>query len=261
MSMENPRLVGSGVLSGQSVYTVVTEPRHMPGTRARMDDGREFEYVRSQHATAIGKGKLATYDPIVAAIDKCAVPTSSAVGSNIVYVTVTATLTANELWGATVSVDTNAGAGEIYTIIGHAAHTSGTLALTVGRSITTAITAASSTVTINPGPTAVKISAGVTAQADPVEVAAGVPLVDVGAGDTTNQYFWVQKTGLANVLFGTVVGAVGQALYHGEDAGSFQAMTMDHADTTDRNEKKALATVVALLPVDTTYGPVMLSIA
>lgn len=259
MAITNPVLIG-GIPSNQSVYEVVTTPRHTPGTIGFLPDGRKFEYVRMDQSTAIGKGKLATYDPVVAAIDKIAVQANTAAGSTTLPVTVTVTLVANELVGGFISIDDDAGEAEMYGIVGHAAHSSGTLTLLLDRPLAVAVTT-STTATIQFNACSVKISAAVTAQATAVEVAAGVPLVDVPAGNTTPNYFWVQKEGLANVLFGTVVGAVGQAVYQGEDAGSFQAMTMDHADTTDRDEKMALGVIVALLPVDTEYHTVRLFIA
>ena len=102
----------------------------------------------------------------------------------------------------------------------------------------------------------VKLSAAVVANASPVEAAAGVPLVTFPIGSTTPQYSWIQKTGLANVLFGTTVGVVGDAVYHGEDAGSFQASV----DTTASIHQPTLAVVVALLPIDTEYFVVRLAI-
>lgn len=258
MSNTNPALLGSGVISNQSIYTVVTSPRHELGARAVLDDGREFEYVRSQHGTAIGKGKLVTYDPIAAAIDKLAVAAAADIGATTVSVTV-ATTSDNQYAGSYLSIDDDAGEGELYEIIGHALNGT-TTTFRLDRGLVVALTT-STTVTIVQNANAVKISAGVTAQAQPVEVAAGVTLVDVPAGSTTNQYFWVQKRGLATVLFGTAVGAVGQPCYHGEDAGSFQVVTMDHADTTDRTEIVNLGTIAALLPVDTEYHVVRLLIA
>jgi hypothetical protein len=251
----HPVLFGGGVIANQSVYEAVTESRHLPGTRACFDDGRTFEYVRSDNATAIGHGKLATYDPIVAAVDKVDVQAAAAAGATQISVTVTVTLTANELAGGYISTD-DVGGGELYRITGHAAHTSGTLTLAIDRPVVTALTT-SSDATIVFSACAVKISAAVVAAALPVEVAAGVPLVDIGAGDTTPQYFWAQKTGLASVLFGTAVGAVGQTIYHGENAGSFQVAVA----TTAEAVRISLGTIAALLPVDGEYHPVYLNIA
>lgn len=253
----NPVLVGGGP-SNQSVYEVVTTPRHLVGTRGVLPDGREFEYVRSQHATAIGKGKLVTYDPVAAAVDKLAVAAAAAIGATQVSVTV-ATTSDNQYAGAWLSIDDDAGEAELYRITGHELDGTTTV-FNIDRPIVVALTTNTTVTIVNSG-NAVKISAGVTAQAQPVEVAAGVTLVSVGAGDTTSQYFWVQKKGLANVLFGTAVGAVGQPVYHGEDAGSFQVVTMDHADTTDRTEIYNLGVIAALLPVDTEYHTVYLNIA
>jgi hypothetical protein len=257
MSYTNPVLIGGGT-AAQSVYEVVTSPRHEVGTLGYLQDGRAFEYVRSQSATAIGKGKLVTYDPVAAAVDKLAVGVASAIGSITQSVTV-ATTSNNQYAGAYLSIDDDAGEAELYRIVSHPLHASETV-FTLDRPLVVATTT-STTVTIVQNSNAVKLSAAVTAQAQPVEVAAGVTLVSVGAGDTTSQYFWVQKTGLANVLFGTAVGAVGQPCYHGEDAGSFQVVTMDHADTTDRTEIVNLGTIAALLPVDTEYHVVRLNIA
>ena len=255
--MSTPILVGGGP-SNQSVYDVSTTQMHPVGTRGTLPDGREFEYVRSQHATAIGKGKLVTYDPIAAAIDKLAVAAAAAIGATQVSVTV-ATTSDNQYADAYLSIDDDAGEAELYRITSHDLHATTTV-FNLDRPLVVALTT-STTVTIVENAGAVKISAAVVAQAQPVEVAAGVTLVNVGAGDTTNQYFWVQKKGLANVLFGTAVGAVGQPCYHGEDAGSFQVVTMDHADTTDRTEIVNLGTIAALLPVDTEYHVVRLNIA
>jgi hypothetical protein len=257
MSTSNP-ILPTGGSSGQSVYSVVTTALHPVGTRGILSDGREFEYVRSQHATAIGKGKLVTYDPIVAGVDKLAMGAASAIGATTVSVTVTSTI--NQYAGAYLSIDDDAGEAELYRIISHPAVVSNETVFTLDRPLVVATTTNTTcTIVVNAG--AVKISAAVVAQAQPVEVAAGVTLVSVGAGDTTNQFFWVQKTGLANVLFGTAVGAVGNPCYHGEDPGSFQLVTMDHADTTDRTEIVTLGTIAALLPVDTEYHVVRLSIA
>lgn len=257
MSFTNPILLTGGS-SAQSVYSVATTPLHPVGTRATLGDGREFQYVRSQHATAIGKGKLVTYDPVAAAVDKLAVAAAAAIGDKSVSVTVAST-SDNQYAGAWLSIDDDAGEAELYRIVSHALNATTTV-FNLDRGITVALTT-NTTVTIVMDAAAVKISAAVVAQAQPVEVAAGVTLVNVPAGDTTNQYFWVQKKGLANVLFGTAVGAVGQPCYHGEDAGSFQVVTMDHADTTDRTEIYNLGVIVALLPVDTEYHTVRLNIA
>ena len=256
MSRNNPALIAGGAASNQSVYEAVTTPRHMPGTRGVLGDGRVFEYVRSDNATAIGHGKLACYDPVAAAVDKIAVQAAVAAGATSIPVTVTETLVANELYGGFISIDDDAGEGQMYRILGHAAHSSGTLTLTIERPVVTALTT-STTATLLYSSCAVKISAAVVAAALPVEVAAGVPLFDVGAGDTTPQYFWVQKTGPANVLFGTAVGAVGQTIIHGEDAGSFQVAVA----TTAQAVRVSLGTIAALLPVDTEYHPVYLNIA
>lgn len=260
MSFTNPVLVGSGVVSNHSIYDVHTEARQMPGTRGCLDDGRMFEYVRSDNSTAIGHGKLATYDPVAAAVDKIAVQAAAAAGATSISVTVTVTLTKDELLGGYLSIDDDAGEGHLYRIIGHDAHTSGTLTLAIDRPVVTALTT-STTATILFSACAVKISAAVVAQANPVEVAAGVPLVDIPAGDTTPQYFWVQKTGLASVLFGTAVGAVGQPVHHGEDAGSFQVASLDIVTGSDISAKVLLGTIAALLPVEGEYHPVYLSIA
>ena len=254
----NPILVG-GVPSQQSVYEVSTTKRHDLGTVGSLPDGRTFEYVRSESGTAIGHGKLATYAPVVADIDGIAVQAAAAAGATAISVTCGDAFAENELVGGFLSIDDDAGEGELYPIIGHAAHTTGTLTLNIGRAVVTALTT-SSTATIVTGPTSVQISTAVVAQAEPVEVAAGVTLVDVPVASTDNQYFWVQKTGLASVLFGTAVGAIGQTVYHGEDAGSFQVVNLD-SDSADALQIPPLGTIVSLLPVDTEYHVVRLSIA
>lgn len=254
--MATPILVGGGA-SGQSVYDVSTTALHPVGTRGTTRDGREFEYVRSQHATAIGKGKLVTYDPVAAAVDKLACGVASGIGDMKVSVTVTST--ANQYAGSWLSIDDDTGEAELYRIVSHQAVSAVTTNETVfylDRPLVVNITTSTTVTIVNSGNN-VKISAAVVAAAQPVEVAAGVTLVSVGAGNTTNQYFWVQKRGLANVLFGTAVGAVGQPCYHGEDAGSMQASVQ----TTAEAGRVHLGTIAALLPVDTEYHAVYLNIA
>jgi hypothetical protein len=256
MSTTVPVLIGGGPAL-QSVYETSTTAKHELGTRGRLPDGREFEYVRSQHATAIGKGKLATYDPVAAAVDKLDVAAAAAIGDTSVSVTV-ATTSDNQYAGAYLSVEEGPGEAETYRITRHLLHATTTV-FYIDRPLVVALTTATN-VTIVKGPGAVKISAAVATLANPVEVAAGVPLVSVGAGDTTNQYFWVQKTGLATVLFGTLVGAVGDSVYAGEDAGSFQNAVLEIDTTVDIKAKVSLGTVFALLPIDTEYHTVMLNI-
>lgn len=254
MSFSNPILT-TGTASGQSIYSVVTTPLHRVGTVGTTQDGKRFEYVRMDQSTAIGKGKLATYEPVAAATDKITITTAAAIGATSVIVPLTLTLVANELAGGFVSVDDDTGEAELYPIAGHAAHSSGDLTLYLDRPLAVAWTT-STTVTVVYNACSVKISAAVVAAAQPVEVAAGVPLVDIPVGNTTPNYFWVQKSGLANVLFGTAVGAVGQPFYHGEDAGSFQASVQ----TTAEAGRVHLGTIAALLPVDTEYHVVRLNI-
>lgn len=261
-----PVLIGGGP-GLQSVYEVSTTPKHLLGTRGVLGDGREFEYVRSKHATAIGHGKLATYTPMIASDDKCAIQAATAAGSLSIPITINPTVAfaENELAGCFISIDkydTALPDGQMYRITSHAAKAtgSGTMTLYIDRPVVTALTT-NGTATLVTGASQVKISAAVAAQAQPVEVAAGVPLVDIGAGSTTPQYFWVQKKGLASVLFGTAVGSVGKSCVHGEDAGSFQVSSYDISAAADIDAFVSLGTIVALLPVDTEYHVVNLNIA
>lgn len=265
MASTTPVLIGGGA-SKQSVYEVSTTQLHELGTRGLLYDGREFEYVRSKHATAIGHDKLATYTPMIASDDKCAIQAAVAAGDKAIPITINPTIafTENELAGCFISIDKHdtAGNGQLYRIASHAAKStgSGTMTLYIDRPVVTAMTT-NGTATLVTGASQVKISAGVAAQAQPVEVAAGVPLVDIPAGSTTAQYFWVQKKGLANVLFGTAVGAVGKSIIHGEDAGSFQVCSYDISAAADIDAFVSLGTIVSLLPIDTEYHVVNLSIA
>ncbi len=242
------------------MYAIATAAAHPRGTRGTLPGGREFEYVRHDLATPIGKCKLACYDPVVAAVDKIAVQATAAVGVTAIPVTVTITIDANELVGSYLGIEKANGLGEMYRIIAHDAHTSGTLTLEVDRGVVVELTT-SSRATIYFNANAVKISAGVTLQLTPVEVAAGVPLVTIPDGSSTPQFAWVQKTGFAIVLFSAVVGAVGQVVYHGADAGSLQGLSMDHADTTDQLERVNLGIIASLLPITAEYHGVMLTIA
>ena len=254
MSTTNPVLIGGGVASNQSVYEVFTEARHRPGTRGTLGDGRQFEYVRHDGAAAIGKGKLAVYEPMAAGSDQLA-PDAAGIGDTTIVVSVTLTLTANELVGGFVTIDSTPGEAEMYGITGHIAHTAGDLTLSIERPIVVALTTGSD-LSIVHGPASVHISTGVAAEGLATEVAAGVPLVTVPIGSTTPQYSWIQKTGFANVLFGTAVGSVGDVLGYGKDSGSFQVSV--EAESVAQTPE--LGIIVALLPVNAEYAAVRLSI-
>lgn len=258
MGSANPILFGGGP-SNQSVYEVVTTARHTPGTRGQLYDGRTFEYVRSDQGTAIGKGKLATYEAMAAASDQVVCQAAVAIGATSVPVTVTLTLTLNELAGGFLSVNDDAGEAELYGILGHAAHSAGTLTLNIDREVVVAMTT-NTTSSIVHGSTSVKISAAVTSTADPVEAAAGVPLVEIPIGSTTPQFAWVQKTGMATVLCGAVVGTVGQAVYQGAVAGAFQQATLDIDTTVNIPSLVQLGTAIDLVGISGEYFAVRLSI-
>ncbi len=260
MSTINPVLIAGGVASSQTVYEVVVGNvgRHRPGTQGVLADGRTFEYVRSDQGTAIGKGKLATYEPMAAGSDQLA-PTAAGIGATTIIVSVTLTLTKDELIGGFVTVDSTPGEGEMYGITGHALHTSGNLTLQLERPIVTALTTGSD-LSIVHGPASVKISAAVALETEAQEVPAGVPLVDIPVGNVadTHQFFWIQKTGFANVLFGDKVGSVGDSLgFAADDAGAF-SVSVEKESVAQLPE---LGQIVALLPVDTEYAAVMLHIA
>ena len=254
MGSTNPVLIGGGVVSNQSVYEVVTEARHIPGTQGVLDDGRRFEYVRSDNAATIPKGNLAVYEPMAAGSDDLTA-VAAAIGATEIGVSVTLTLTANELQGGFLNVENDVGEGELYKIVSHPAHTSGAITFAIDRPVVVALTTASD-VSIVHGPTSVHISTGVAAEALATEAAAGVPLVTVPIGSTTPQYSWIQKTGLASVLFGTAVGSVGDVLGYGEDSGSF-AVSVEAESVAQIPQ---LGIIVSLLPVDTEYHVVRLSI-
>lgn len=254
----NPVLIAGGAPSNQSVYEVLESARHMPGTQGVLSDGRLFEYVRLDQSTGITKGNLATYEPVAGGHDQ-ATMVAAAIGDTEISFSMTITLVANELWGAYIAMESGAGLAEMYRVVSHPAHTSGAIVVQIERPVVVAITTSTDATLIH-GSTSVKVSATVATLANPVEAAAGVPLVTVPAGDTTNQYFWVQKTGLCNVLFGTVVAAVGQSVYQGENAGSFQSAVIEVDTNTDRPAHVSLGTIVSLLPVDTEYHVVRLTI-
>ncbi len=259
MSFTNPVLVGevgSSRVSPQSVYAVATTAAHARGTRGMLSGGRWFEYVRHDLATAIPKGNLACYDPVVAAVDKIAIQATAAVGTTSIPVTVTITIDANELAGSYIGIEKANGLGETYRIISHASHTSGTLTLEVNRGVVVELTT-SSRATIYFMANAVKKSAAVAAEAVAIEVAAGVPLVTIPDGSSTVQYSWVQKTGFAIVLFCGAVGAVGQVIGYGDDVGSFGVSVENESIA----QLPQLGVICSLLPIDVEYHGVMLSIA
>ena len=264
MSFTNPVLigeVGTSRESTQSVYDVATTAAHARGTRGMLAGGRTFEYVRSDNSTAIGKGKLACYDPMPNTLDVLSIQAAVSAGATSIPVTVVVSIDANELAGSFIGIESSNGLGESYRILSHDSHTTGTLTLEVDRGVVVALTT-NSRAAIYFHANAVKISTSVAALAEPAEVAAGVPLVEIPDGSSTAQFAWVQKTGFAIVLFGSAVGSVGDSAYQGEDAGSFQLSTIEiDGNDQDRHNRVSLGTIVSFLPVNAGYHGVMLSIA
>jgi len=261
MANVKPFLVGEGVASNQSIYETTDTARHTPGTIAALGDGRTFEYVRYQTAESVTVGDLLVYTPHPATLEDLAAPTSHGVGETSIDVTVTATLVANELGGGVLNVENNDGEGQLYGIVGHAAHTSGTLSLQVDRPVATAITAASTTFSIQRGPTSVELAAAVAVSGDPVEVAAGVSLVALSSASAASPvYLWIQKTGLCSVTIAAGVPSIGEPITAGTPAGTFQLAFLD-ADAADTNALPILGYCMENSPNAADHSTVRLCIA
>lgn len=255
MSFNNPRLVGSGVISGQSIYEEVTTPRHLLGDHACLDDGREFVYV-SNKGSAIAVGKLCKFNEVDTAYDLCVIPTqttgSLAIGSTILNVTLagSSTFAENALAGEFLNIDDDTGEGRLYRILGNTAVSAGTAITLRIEPLRLAITT-STTVTV-----VARALDIVIADANQTQKNAGVTQFAVSAGSTTPVYFWLLRKGITSCLIqGTP--AVGTPLINSASvAGAVAASAEAGSGIYDQ----IVGTMVSLAGVDTEHHVIELDV-
>lgn len=255
MSYENPRLIGTGEISAQSVYEARTTPLHLLGDVAVLNDGREFVYVANR-GTAITAGKLCKYNEVSTNTDLCVIPTqttgSLAVGSRILNVTLagSSTFAEHQLVGDYLNIDDDTGEGRLYRILGNTAVSSGT-AITLNIEPLRAAITTSTTVTVVSRASDVQI-----ADANQTQKIAGVTQFDVGAGSSTVQYFWIQRRGLTSCLVNGTP-AVGTPLIpSGTTAGAVDASAEAGSGIYDQ----IVGVMVSLAGVSTEHHVIDLSV-
>lgn len=254
MSYSNPILT-AGVASNQAWHEVVTSPRHDPGTRAQLEDGRSFYYACNR-STAINAGELLSNAPVDVDFDDLAIATLTE-GETSASITSGSgsakTYAANELTGGYMQVNSGAAGnnGRQYRIEEHGAIASATATTINFEPIREEDFVAATTVTLVPNPfSAVTVSAAVTS------LCVGVTCADIPLGSTTPQYFWAQTWGVASVLSGTSGDILGHAMVlHTTDGASIGLV-----DGSSGDEPQIIGTNM-FTSVSADFMPVFLQIA
>lgn len=222
MSFSNPILT-AGVPSNQSIHEVVsTDPRHDVGTRGCMSDGRVFYYASSVSSGTLAAGSLVCAPATDTDYINIAVATSAAIGATSLDLTLGGSNThaVNAFAGGYVVVNDATGEGHTYRVEGSTAVAAGTaITLTLSDPIVVALVAGTSQCTLLLSPFAeLARVAGTTSRP------AGVTPLEIPAGNTTTQYFWVQTWGTASGEDDAAI-ADGNGCQNGATAGQFDIVT------------------------------------
>lgn len=222
-------------MTQQALGKVSADPLHEIGLIAETADGRVFRYAKAGGSN-LAAGKVNVAPAKVANHTNVAVAADAPVGSRTVKVTVGATAVTNGQYngGFLVVVD-GAGVGQVLKISGTpAVASSGTGEFTLEQPLRTALTAASSKVSLQPS----VFGGSIVSPAAVAFVPNGVANVAVGA----NQYYWSQVGGVASVLsqgiitkgaYGVVSATVNGALAIETAAGVNHRVSIALEDTRD----------------------------
>ena len=161
------------------------------GTVHRLDDGREYRYVKAGGVN-LAAGSLVVPGNIVANHTNIAVAVAAAIGDTEITVTLGATAaTADQYKDGYVTVNDVDGQGITYKVAGHAAaDASASLVVQLEEPIEVAL-ATSSQVSLE-----TPYGAVVVAPVDQADAPVGVPNVAI----TANEFGWVQTKGICSVL-------------------------------------------------------------
>lgn len=197
--MAQMKLLGSttGAIADSDV--VETIQRYALGTAGYDEEGRVWRYCKQTSSAAIVAGELQVGVEIVANHQNLATNAAALVTGALEIPSGTITLgatalTANQYAEGTIMVVDGGGEGSYYKIRSHDAGTSGGTDFTVKLfspirgDAEDANTEVSFFKNLYDSPQ--------QSNTDQADVAVGVANVDVGAGDTTPQYFWAQTQGL-----------------------------------------------------------------
>ena len=169
-------------------------------------DGKAFRYAKAG-ASALVVGNVLQSPAIDTQFDDMAVAANVAIGAAgaIVLTNGTTAVADQDFVGGTFEVSVTPGLCDEYTIVGHGTAANGAaLSVYLDRPLRTALTAASSKVTLRKSPWGGVIQAPTTLTG----VTCGVAVYAIPAG----QYGWIQTKGVASVLSDNSTGAVGSAL-------------------------------------------------
>lgn len=226
-------IVMSGGPSSQSIYDVTTSPRHRPGTRGYLPDGRVFYYTENTSGAALTIGELQVHPELVANHQNLDVADDSlVVGSDVITaVTLGATeATVNQYKDGYLNVISNGGAGQMFQIRSHAAiDSAGTGDFYIYGKVAVA-SDASTQVSLQLNPYRSPQQGNV----DQEDVPVGVPTVTIPIGSTDAQYGWLQTWGPCAVRFDEGIATVGQAVTIG--VGTVGRVEEDDTATTESQE-------------------------
>lgn len=251
-SMERPALMTGGS-SQQPIRQVFEDPQHPVGTRAVFEDGRVFYYACNRQA-ALSRYKLAqALSGAVTISTRINSDAAAGIGDTQLTVTMTSpsTIAANYFEGGFMAVmDTNTAGNEayFYRISGNDATATDSLTIQLDDPLEAVLTTnAADDLDISPNP----YQGVAVAEASFDRRIVGVPNVDVPAGSTTPQYFWMQSWGPCCVLTDGAVG-LGSALT--------QSASVVGALKLVSSAVQPHLAVTRLTTVDADYNPVYLTI-
>lgn len=258
MGFSNPILTGGGP-SSQSIFDLATTPRHAPGTRGMLPDGRVFYYACNR-STAIDAGNLIMGSQVSVDFDDLATNTA-ALGATVVNVTPVGTKTyvENELAGGYLSINSDGASnnsgnvGRTYRISHHAATSAATaFDLYLSDAIREEAFVAGTTATVVANPW----SSVAIAAAGAAHFVAGATVIDVSAGSTTPQWFWAQTWGVCTVAADVAGDVLGHSIVSGTtQPGSYIGFVDGAADVPQ------IVGVNLFTSVDADFMPVFLQIA
>jgi hypothetical protein len=162
------------------------------GTKAVLEDGREFRYAKAGGAD-LDPGKLCVAATVVANHVNIAVAAAAAAGATEVTVTLGATAaTENQYAGGFITINDAAGEGIAYRISGHpAADASASLTVTLAQPLAVALTTDSeASLEVHP------YSGAVISATDQADMPVGIPNVTIASGE----FGWIQTKGICSAL-------------------------------------------------------------
>lgn len=210
----------------QSPYTLSTTQHHQLGTKLVAHDGRVFYYGAHTLSTTLSRGLLMTQAAVEANHQNRT--TTGTAGQNTVTIAIGATaITSGQYVDGYFWEDSGTGAGQFRRIKSHGTSAGSTTeTITLYDEITTTF---ASTPTGSLQKNAYRDLVVHPGNAVLAGLPVGIVNVDVSAGNTTPQYFWVQTAGPATV---SVEGSVTAGLQ----------LTAATAATSDAGQFKAKAT-------------------